>query len=65
MTKSLMSVAVMAYVCAKIIPRVVESALSAIIALVLTEALWITFLGMCPVLTVGSSLAAVDADSAS
>ena len=52
--------AVIGYVCAKTMPTLLDGALSAMVALAATETLWITCMGMFPVLTVSSAVSAAE-----
>jgi len=49
---------VMGYVWAKITPMLLDRALTAMVALVATETLWITCVGMFPVLTASVAVSA-------
>ena len=52
--------AVMGYMFAKIMPTLLDGALRAMVALAVTEMLWITYVGMFPVLTVSSAVSAAE-----
>jgi hypothetical protein len=52
--------AVIGYICAKTMPTLLDGALSAMVALAATETLWITCMGMFPVLTVSSAVSAAE-----